>query len=393
MQLPGWIDRAHSASAYCAAAVFVLTGCGGEPSTRSDIAEVWTVDSVPSLTLGLDDSENLDAAFERITGATRLPDGSVLVADLGAAPLKLFSADGEFVRRVAREGKGPGEITYLARFFRCGSKMYSYDIDGRRTSQWSLDGRYEREFRFIVPEGQQTPYVSACNAAGQFAHLGWGAMGARVAGYHRDTVPVWRSPTADGSPTIFDSVPASERWGQTHEGRIVGSRPLPLSKQPLVAVGAEHIYVATGDADGVRAYGLDGAALPRISVVDVAPPLTREDIQDLIDRDVLSRGESRRAAIEREYDEITFPPTKAAVTALAVDAEGLLWLRPARVPGATNALWQVHSPDGRARATVALPAALEVFEIGADYIIGREIDKLAGVPVLRQYRLRRESTR
>jgi hypothetical protein len=45
--------------------------------------------------------------------------------------------------------------------------------------------------------------------------------------------------------------------------------------------------------------------------------------------------------------------------------------------------------DGQVRATISLPAALEIFEIGADYILGREVDLAAGVPLLKSYQLRR----
>ena len=45
--------------------------------------------------------------------------------------------------------------------------------------------------------------------------------------------------------------------------------------------------------------------------------------------------------------------------------------------------------DGRVRATIALPAALEVYEIGRDYVLGRYIDADAAVPEVRLYRLMR----
>jgi hypothetical protein len=311
-------------------AVFALVfaACGGDAASTGESAAVWTVDSVPTLSIGADEGENLESGFERLTGATRLPDGSVLAADLGSAPLRIFGADGRVVRTVARKGKGPGEITYLARLFRCGDAIISYDIDGRRLLRWAFDGTLAREFRFAVPDGQQIPYISACNADGRFAHVGWGARIEAKAGYHRDTVPVWRADSADAPPTLFDSVPASERWGQTYQGRIVGSRPLPFAKQPSVGISGDRIFIATGDADGVRVYGLDGRRMANIAASVTAPPVTPQDIRDLIEREVLNDGESSRASIEREFGEITFPETKSAVSQMIVDNEGRLWLRP-----------------------------------------------------------------
>lgn len=361
--------------------------CGDQTAAGIGRVAEWRVDSLPALSIGLSDSDNLDAAFERITGATVLPDGRILVADLGDAPLKLFDRDGTFLHRVTRKGQGPREITYLARLFRCGDFVYTYDIDGYRIQQWSLAGEYEREFRFVLPARQQAVYASACNAAGRFIHVGWGARGgAPTSGYHRDTAVAWTSAAADSAPLVFDSVASSERWGQTYEGQVVGSAPLPFGKQPFVAFGPTRMYIATGDPAGVLVYDVSGAPRPAVPLADSAPPVTPDDVRALIEREVLQDGESRRRAIEREYAEVTFPDTKSNVTALLVDADGRLWVRPPARANAATVLWQVFDPDGQALATVTLPSDLGVFEIGADYILGRRVDETAGVPLVQLFR-------
>ncbi len=370
-----------------ASLAFAALGCGTASDSSSSGVETWTVSEAPALSIGADSSDNLDASFERLTGATRLADGRLIVADLGDAPLRLFAEDGRFIRRLARKGQGPGEVEYLAVLYRCGDLLFSYDIDGHRVAQWTLEGVFEREFRFQVPAGQQVPYVSACNATGRFAHLGWGDLTAPLAGYHRDTVPLWTTAAADAAPTLLDSVPASERWGRVIDGRVVGTRPLPFGKQPRIGIGADRIYVATGDADGIRVYDLSGAPLARIAVADSAPAVTPQDLRDIVEREILEDGESRRRAIEREYAEITYPTTKGNVSAMLVDAEGLLWMRPPVPASSTRVQWQVFGSDGTPRANISLPAALEVLEVGRDYVLGRMVDTAAGVPLLQLYGL------
>lgn len=371
-------------------AVLFTTACGGESAAPADAVATWTVDSLPQLTIGRDAGSDDDIVFERITGATQLPDGSLLVADLGDAPLRRFAADGRLLRVVARKGAGPGEMEYLARLFRCGDALYTYDIAGYRISEYTSDARYLRTFRFEVPALQTVPYVSACSASGRFAHLGWGARGEPKAGYHRDTVPVWITASADGPPTIVDSVPASERWGQTYQGRIVGSRPLPLGKQPSVAAGPSGFFVATGDAFGVIAYDSAGALRDTLRLADSVPAVTPADIRDLIEAQIAEAGERERASTEREYAEITFPERHGAITALLVDRDGLLWLRAFAPPSSATATWHVLDPSGREIARAALPRRLEVFEIGHDYLLGRQLDAEQGVPVLQRWRLQRE---
>lgn len=371
-------------------AVLLTAACGGDGGAPADEVASWTVDSLPQITIGRDADEETGVIFERITGATQLPDGSLLVADLGDAPLRLFGADGRFARNVARKGAGPGEMEYLARLFRCGDAIYTYDIDGYRISEYSTDASYLRTFRFAVPANQQVPYVSACDASGRFLHLGWGARGVPKAGYHRDTVPVWVTATADGAPAVVDSVPASERWGQTYQGRIVGSRPLPLGKQPSVAAGPAGFFVATGDAFEVIAYDSTGALRDTLRLADSVPAVTPADIRDLIEAQIAEAGERERASTEREYAEITFPERHGAITALLVDGDGLLWLRAYAPPSAATADWRVLDSSGREIARVAVPRRLEIFEVGRDYLLGRQLDAEQGVPVLQRWRLQRE---
>jgi hypothetical protein len=363
-----------------------VAGCSPDASDSAPSVTQWSLDSA-AITIGHD--ERVDALLERVTGATRLPDGSILVADLGEAPLRRFTADGRLAERIARKGSGPAEMTYLAWMYRCGDAVITYDIDGRRISVFSLDGRYQREFRYAVPEGQQAPYISACNQEGRFAHLGWGTLRG-VAGVHRDTVPVWITTTPDGPPVVIDSVPASERWGQTYEGRVVGSMPLPFGKQPVVGIGRTRIYVGSGDEFTVRVYSLEGARVDSLHLNSAPLPVTPADIRDRIERYVLERGESERAAMERESEQIVFPASHAAFTALVVDAEDHVWVRPYISPDSATVAWHVFDPAGRHTAMVPMPRILDVFEIGADYVLGKYIDPVEAQPMVRLYRVRRD---
>lgn len=363
-----------------------VAACGPDSATERSAVARWTLDSA-TITIGRDDRP--EALLERVTGATRLADGSIVVADLGDAPLRRYRADGSLDARLARSGAGPGEITYLASLFRCGVDVITHDIDGRRISVFSLDGAHRREFRFALPEGQQAPYASACNASGRFAHVSWGSRGRPQVGMHRDTVPVWTTATPDGPPVVIDSVPSSERWGQTYNGRLVGTMPLPFGRQPVVGIGRDRIYVGSGDTFMLRVYALDGTRLDSLFLPVQPQPVTPADIRDRIERYVAERGESERATMERESAEIIYPATHAAYTALIVDADDHAWVRAYAAPSSELVDWQVFDSEGRHVATVPMPRGLEVFEIGTDYVLGKYLDAAEGQPLVRLYPLRR----
>src|SRR5688572_24413356 len=57
----------------------------------------WAVSSAPILTLGRGEVDSNDV-FTAVVGATRLPDGRILVGDRGDFSLHLFSAEGTHLR-------------------------------------------------------------------------------------------------------------------------------------------------------------------------------------------------------------------------------------------------------------------------------------------------------
>ena len=371
-------------------AASIVTLAATRPQTQP---ASWTLDPRPSVTLGLDESDPA-ALLQTIVFATRLADGSILVGDRGEFALKLFAADGAFRRSFARKGSGPGEVRFLGRMFRCGDSVYTYDIEeGHRMSVFSLDGRYARTFRFRVPAGQRVPYLSACNARGDFVHVGWGAQSEMKGGIHRSNVPVWLSRGDSTAPRAIDSVPGSERWGQVHDNRIVGSRPLPLGKQPVVGIGRARAYVGSGDRFQVKVFDLTGKPLSVLQRTETAVAVSRADIRDEIERSVANGGEARRAQIERSYADITFPSTLPAYTHLMVDAEDHVWVRGFPRGASPTVRWTVFAPTGAPAAEVQLPAHLEVFEIGRDYVLGRYLDPTEAVPQVRLYRLTRVGAR
>lgn len=93
--------------------------------------------------------------------------------------------------------------------------------------------------------------------------------------------------------------------------------------------------------------------------------------------------------VERSYDEITFPSTLPAYTALVVDADDHVWIRPFPRAASATVRWSVFAPTGKLVAEVAVPKHLEVHEIGRDYLLGRFLDPEEGIPQVRQYRITR----
>ena len=74
--------------------------------------------------------------------------------------------------------------------------------------------------------------------------------------------------------------------------------------------------------------------------------------------------------------------------AILVDRLHHVWVRDFNQPGDDRAAWVVFDPEGRVQGRVETPAGLDIYEIGADYILGRNRDDL-GVEYVERWRLTR----
>lgn len=207
----------------------------------------WTIDAQPVVTIGQSEADT-NALFSVVAGATRLPDGRILVGDRGNFSLRIFTPNGKQERTFGRSGAGPGEVTYLKSMLRCGDSVFTLDIDGNRTSVFSLDGKFVRVFRFGSPQAGRPPYDTACNARGMFAHLGWEVAQQMRGGAYRPDVPYWLSGADSAVRHVVGTFPGSERFGLVVEGRLRGTRPVPIGKQPTFALGEDRLYIGSADS-------------------------------------------------------------------------------------------------------------------------------------------------
>lgn len=382
--------RSHGLAVLALAATIACTDSTGARTSGAS----WMVDTVPLLVLGSvrDDTSQF---FSTVVGATRLPSGDVLVADRQEHALQLFGTDGVRKRSVGRKGSGPGEFTYPAKFWRCGDSVFVYDIEGSRTSVWSLQLEYVRSFRFHAGAqvGGSTPYASSCNRAGTFAHYGWEDMrnldvDGRVL---RLRVPFWIGGPDSSLRLLVDSFPGSERVLSIDRGsgRITGSGPRMFGKQTSIALGSDRLYIGTAERPEVLAMNLQSLAVDTIRLPWQEAPLTAEDIAARKAVEIAASSPGRRARIEEIYADYPFPDRLPPYAALIVDAEDLLWAQDYPRAGGLTVRWTVLSAEGKLVAHAELPPHLDVLEIGTDYILGRYVHPVEAIPQVRMYSLRR----
>jgi hypothetical protein len=298
----------------------------------------------------------------------------VVVGDLGAWALREFSPQGRVVKRFGRKGKGPGEIEYLFYMFRCGDSLVTKDLQGL-VSVFNLNGTFVRAFQL-----KTTPYRMACNARMRFAVMGWEANNAIKSEVNRSPADYWLARADTNVETQLGKMPGAERIGQ---------RPLPLGRDPRVAIGLTTAYVALADSLEVRRFDLEGR--PLAPMLDRIPRVaaTQADLDAEREREIAALGERARAAITRDYAVVPLARFLPATRELVVDRDDNLWVQHFPRAASPTVRWTVFSPQGQVRATIELPRVFDVYEVGRDYILGRYIDPNESVPEVRMYRLNR----
>ncbi|MBC8088219.1 MAG: hypothetical protein H7Z40_13205 [Phycisphaerae bacterium] len=368
----------------CACCLFIALASSAGAQLRE-----MGISAVPTLIIGDNESDE-STTFGSVEGATRLPDGRIVVGDRGAFSIRVFAADGKLVKRLGPKGAGPGEFQYLAHLWRCGDEIFVYDIqNGYRISVFSLDLSYKREFRFGGPD-LNSPYSSAtaCNGNKQFVHHGWDKSPPSD-GVVRKNVPFWISRADDKVGARIGQLPGSERWAKITSAQTAGSRPLPFGKQPVIAIGTNRVYVGTAEKFEIMVFDLTGKRVGLLQDNTPLVPVTKADIEKEI---ALTPGNTSAAAqkrLETSYAEMVLPKTMPAFGAFVVDALDNLWVQDYKRAMARHVRWTVFAPDGKLLARVQLPTDLTVHEIGRDYILGHYQDLEEAIPQVRMYRLTR----
>lgn len=94
-------------------AAVLLASCGGTGDQATTDPTGATEERVPitiidSIGVELGDSNYVFASIDALEFG---PDGNIYVLDRGRSCVKVYGPDGTFIRQIAREGNGPGEVT------------------------------------------------------------------------------------------------------------------------------------------------------------------------------------------------------------------------------------------------------------------------------------------
>jgi len=360
----------------------------------------WSVSSTPALEIGAVQGGDPAALLDGVVGATRMSDGRIVIANGGTRELRFFSAQGQHLRSAGGQGQGPGEFRWLRRLGRiAGDTLIAADFRPGTLAWFDAAGNYlfttldsirGVEPPLILTDGSLLePLYESGGFGGEWESFAIRRRQAEQDGFFRPAFDLVRIARGNARRDTLGRFHSFELFKVHTEGPADATRMRPFARGTLLAFGPGRIYVAHSDSFDIRVYQEPATLTMRIrKPVASAPllPMDRDAIEQLVARE--SPHEPRRTWMRRWLAEVPWPEAKPAIRALQGDALGYLWVAESARSDAPAETWSVFDPRGELLTTLELPAGLETFEIGTDYLLGLWRDPL-GVEFIRLYTLTR----
>jgi hypothetical protein len=389
----------------------VLAGCRAEaPGTSSSEAGVasdvriiestearwpegkgWRVSEQPLVEIGAEQGDEAYALY-RVTGARRLADGRIVVANMGTHQLLFFDASGQFLSSSGREGGGPGEFQALVGLWALNDgSLLAYDMRQRRVSVFQANGSFLRSYQPSLDASQ----FGFANPIGPFSDgsllvmVGSAGGGKMREGPSRD--PAFLIHLDDNGALVdtLAQIPGPEFYArsQTNQGGTTFiAVPIIFGRVPQLAQGTDDFYAGSSDAYEIEHYTVEGRHERTIRLDRPAVEVDSENV-DAFKRAQLDRTpEAQRRVLEQRLADLPVAKTLPAHAQLVVDSENNLWVQDFPKVSDERTSWAVFEPEGAWLGTVDMAPGFSVYQIGPDFVLGRWNDEV-GVEHVMLYEL------
>lgn len=332
--------------------------------------EVWIVESSPLIDLA-EAGEGPDYEFFSATDATRLSDGSFVVADDGDDEIRIFSPEGIHSRTLGRAGDGPGEFQRLDQVIALpGDSILAYDFWQARITVFDPEGRTAR---IVTLDGAYRPRPLIPLASGGYVgkSTDFTGFGDR-AGLHRMLSPIVRVNQDGVASDTLSTIPGGESvvFGGGDAWALWG-------KNSHLAVHGNDVYVGSADSVEYQVLSPDGELQRLVRIPGYDLTLSQHEVES--EYAAFMPDPSNASPVLREImDQQPDRSHRPAYSDIVIDVHANVWLKrfQGRHEESEPTVWFVFDLSGEWLGSVALPAQFDVFRIGSDWIVGKRPDEL-----------------
>jgi hypothetical protein len=351
----------------------------------------------PAVRIGGND-DRPEYFIQYTSGALRLSDGRIVVADDGTRELRYFDPQGNHVRTVGGRGGGPGEFQRLRTIARLkADTIFAWDLIQSRGTLFSPEGDVVRTLSLSSLEGirrdLQTRFPQHFMAGSTIYPLQSDLIVIEpfpepnlqaIPETHlmQDTFPLFLVDRIGENPLEVGPFPGTQWFRHRSMTR------LPFGESLRLAAGADVLYVGSTRDRFIRIIsGRDGEELGRIALPLQAHVPSPEDVELVRSRMVERIVPSARESMVAYVDAVPWPATFPVFGQLRAASDGGVWVQAYQRPSDSSQEWLMFDQSGTHISTVRLDGSYEVLDAGADYVIVQLTDEL-GVEELRLYHLK-----
>ena len=345
-----------------------------------------SIDTLPYVQIGDSTAANPQYTFTQFSGAVRSEDGSIIIADSGGTRLRFYDSAGVFIRDVSVPSSGSSAADGIFRTEKCGKGTLLVRPLARAPMWWTTRGERIGPAKFALPKaglaavtvaGLSTPLYHACSPDGRIIMTGWGdrarqpsfeTMPEGTAVRYQAWSKLW---VVDTSGKMLlemrDTIIAERIQTKSADGSSQGSGEHFFGRKISMAMDSARIYISHGDKLEVSVYNREGG----LQAIWRAP---REDLRitAAMLRNYMQARLTGSDSVTRvryaPYD-VDLPLTYPAFDDLHLTQSGHLWARRFHMPWETRVRFGLFAPDGRFMGYASVPRALEVTEMGDDFLL------------------------
>lgn len=323
----------------------------------------WLLAPEPELVIGRAVGDDDAHELHRVTGATLLDDGRIAVG-VGSVPeVRLYDAEGRFVRRVGRRGNGPGEFQQLTGPWRVEHGRFAvFDVGQQRLTIFDTTGAVAGEGSYRGG-GEGMPMIPVDGTSDGRLLGEMQAFSQATAGLSRPEVTYVYFDTSAVAQAVADPLPGRELFvgNAGRDGmRALGSSP--FARAPLAAACGGYTAIAENSRYEVRLLDESGSTRTIVRGDRQGERIT-DDVFRAFLRDRLGDEAPVTEDMIASLRQTTVQERLPVLARLQCDEAGNLWIEEFQRPGVGSRQLVSFDADGRYRGEVELPADVTLLRV------------------------------
>ena len=358
--------------------LFLFFACGKKPESEASVEIIDGIEHVHNtgtplhpdssvtfeeeLSIGGEGYEMLSRPMQYIIDN----EGSIYISDWQDQAIKVFDANGDFIRTIGRQGDGPGEFSNVGRMtFLPDGRLMVTDSRANRISLFDPEGAYLASYHWTERLGRvhyatDSTCVMTVYAFDESADPGAGGK-LFVKSFDFDGNEIQTFGEFKMAESRSHSVPSGETV-------IVVGISVPDPPQSIFAADPARLrlYHCVNNEYKIEVFDLDGKVIRRFDRPYEPLPFTGEDAQEFRAR----YEDSRNEAIKKIVQEMPMPSVKTVTPQMRVDDAGNLWVETHEEKEEEDTVltaYDIFNPDGYYEAKVWVEVKPEIFVNGKMY--------------------------